>query len=122
MAIERARHLTRGRRRSPAPRPRSRPAWCGPTFFWSHVDEREGEGEDEREREREDEREREGEREGGRLWGARGRATMGSARAGDYGERFSFAHTRRCREGAPAFCLGRTSRASGLDAFFGFGR
>ena len=58
-------------------------------------DEREGdyEGEDEREGdyEGEDEDDYEGEREGGRIAWC------------DYGERFSFAHTRRCREGAPAF-------------------
>ena len=55
--------------------------------------EREGEGEDEDEHEDEDEDEREDEDDGGRV----GR--------GDYGERFSFVHTRRCREGAPALRL-----------------
>ena len=78
--------------------------------------EREGdyEGEHEREDDYEGECEREGDYEGEREGGRIGR--------GDYGERFSFAHTRRCREGAPAFCLWRTSRAGGVDAFVEFVR
>ena len=76
----------------------------------SPAGEDEDEDEGEREREREDEDDYEGEREGD-YEGEREGGRIGWC---DYGERFSFAHTRRCLEWAPAFRLWRTSRAGSL--------